>query len=43
MNNRAVQYLPRVTVGRLDAVLQGLRAPARLLDIYHRGVEVCWL
>ena len=46
MNHRAAQYLPRVAAGRLDAILQGLRAPvvpARLLDIYRRGVGVCWI
>lgn len=46
MNNRAVQHLPRVAVGRLDAVLQGLWTPVvptRLLDIYRRGVGVCWV
>ncbi len=33
-------------VDRLDAILQGLRAPVipgRLLDTYQRGVGVCWV
>ena len=46
MNHQAVQHLPRVAAGRLDAILQGLRTPVipgRLLDTYRRGVGVCWV